>query len=744
MPPLDRHILPTLALVAGLALGAQARDVATDSVNTFAPAAEAPKPAQVLREVAVTATKPKPSARRNLADSGYRVDSATSLGPLKGLDLQKTPYAVNVVSQDEIENREAHLSVDVFKNNPSLSSNLSSSAYCSMSNLQARGFTAGDQNTSRDGLGDRAWTVEPVENVERAEALTGVSGLFYGFSSLGGVINYVTKKPTAQPYRAFSSGVYGGGIFYQHADIGGPVDSAGKVGYRAGAYHEEGNTTVSGGREQRNLFYGSATWKLSPNTTLGANGYYQHYFAQGLNNYILPTPSAGIGVPDPKRFDPSVQYGQKWTYNETDKTVVSANLQTKWNDVFSFRGAGQYGDMYREYNLIDITLTDNDGNYKETYSGSPRQYEYTKSAYALVDAHFLTGPFKHEATFGYNGTYFEFYRGPYSTAVLGTSNISSPSYYAIPSYPTKNNVRRTTYYDNAPFVDRISLGDELVAIVGASYAQIRSKNYALPNDSVQQYTLGTAQTAWSPSLALSYTPIKPLTVYGNYMQGLSQGGTAASTFANPNLSNATCPVKNALAILPASASHQLEGGVKGRLWGVNLSVDYFYLDKVNEYVDPSDSTYKQDGRQESKGVEFYAQGKLLRDLSVAGGFTWMSAEYTKVQLYPTWVGSTPIDVPEKQARLFLEYSLPWFPLHVSGGANYYGRRPIDVPNTAWIGDVTTLDAGIRFDPVVAGYQVSLQANVSNLLDKRYWANYVSEGLEMGSPRVVSASGRITF
>ncbi|HSQ43318.1 MAG TPA: TonB-dependent receptor [Fibrobacteraceae bacterium] len=712
-----------------------------------APVAVAPEPVAASADSGIALKGLEVSAKRiqaksGSAQTGYRVDTLSSAGPFRNLETQKTPYSIHAVSSEEIANREAHNSAEVFKTNPTMAVLMSSNTYCSMSRLQSRGFSAADQSVMRDGLVDRGFTYEPVENVQQAEALNGLSSFFNGFATIGGSLNYVTKQPTPERKIAISGGRYNGGVNYLHGDLGGPLDSAGKLGYRLGAYHEEGRTTVKDGRQQRNLFYGSTRYQLSPDITIGANGYYQHYFIQGLSNYFLPNPSSGIDIPDPNDVDPSVQYGQKWTYDESDKYLMSTHLEARLNNVFDFRAAYQYGDMWREYNRLNIVLEDNNGNYTEEYTGSPRQKEKTKSAYALMDAKFKTGAAFHELTFGYTGTYFEYYRGADTTVTLGTSSFSDPAYYAIPAYPTYLTSGTFTYYDNLLMGDRVTWGmAQLTA--GLNYAQIRSKSWTLPDDSLQKKTLGATQYAWTPSVALSVTPIALLSLYGNYMEGLSTGGTAGTTFKNINLDNATCPIKNARETLKPSVSRQFEGGAKATVAGLGLSLDYFHLSKVNEYTDPGDSTYKQDGRIVSQGVEFQMQGRLFRALTLGGGFVRMKSEYTQVANNPTWEGNTQINVPETQGRLFAEYSLPGLPIHISGGANYYGKRPIDVPNTTYMSDATTLDAGLRIDPVIGGYHCSLQGNVQNLLDERYWANYRSgEGLELGAPRTYSLSFRL--
>jgi len=715
------------AALLGLALTAAAEPAMTDSVKSTP---------TVLREVSVEAATAKPGS----AAAGYRVDTLGNVGPMHGLDLQKAPYSVHAVSKQEIETREAHTSADVFKTNPTMAVLMSSNTYCSMSRLQSRGFSAADQSVLRDGLVDRGFTYEPVENVEQAEALNGLSSFFNGFATIGGSLNYVTKQPTDTVYRAVSAGSYGGGITYLHGDFGGPVDSTGKLAYRFGAYHEEGSTVVEDGKQQRNLLYGSLRYKLNERTTLGANGFYQHFFVQGLSNYYLPTKASGLMAP--QSFDPSVQYGQKWTYDESDKILGSVNLESRLNDVFTFRAAYQYGDMYREYNRVNLTLTDAAGNYTEEYCGSPRQLESTRSYYGLFDARFLTGPVDHDLTFGYTGTYFEYFRGPDTIVAMGASSLAKPAYYAIPAYPTKLNSGTFSYYDNIFLGDRATWGiAQLVA--GVNYAQIRSKSWVLPNDTLQKITLGATQAAWTPSVALTVTPIAPLSIYASYMEGLAVGGTAGTTFKNPNLSNKSCPVKNAREMLDPSHSKQGEAGLKGRLLGLNLTLAGYFLSQVNEYVDPADSVYKQDGRVESKGLELVTQGQLLKGLTLGGGFSLQDVTYAEVASTPSYQGQSPVNVPEKQARAFFEYTLPWLPLHVSGGANYYGRRAVDVPNTMWISDATTLDAGLRFDPLLGRHRTTLQLNVSNLLDERYWANYRSgEGLEMGAQRTYSASVKV--
>ena len=54
------------------------------------------------------------------------------------------------------------------------------------------------------------WSTIPLDNIEKIELIRGGSSVRYGNNALGGVVNVITKKPTAKPTLTFF-GTYGGG-----------------------------------------------------------------------------------------------------------------------------------------------------------------------------------------------------------------------------------------------------------------------------------------------------------------------------------------------------------------------------------------------------------------------------------------------------------------------------------------------------------------------------------------------------
>ena len=702
--------------------------VAKSSKNTNDPVAEAVAPPQVTNcDVTVAAARPDEGSSAR----GYKVDSA-SMGPLGKMLLQETPYSLHVTPGELFENRDVHTVSGALETDPMVASLMESSGYSSMSRVMIRGFTAADQSDLRDGLVDRSFTFVPLENVERIEVLNGLSSFLYGFSALGGWLNYVSKQPTPKTFASVAVGQYGCGINYVHADSGGQIGAEGRWGYRVNAYREDGSTYVDSSTQQRTLLSGVVTFKVNPGTVLHTDIWHQELEMHGLQTYLNVNPSAGILVPAAARFNAETQYGQDWTYNRSAKTLMGIGLDSALSETFTLRTAYRYGQMWRSYQYVAGTLTDDLGNYSEKVVGTTPQTEITRSVYALMDADFKTYGVRHKLTFGYSGTDYRYTRGDDVSAALGVSTVDSPMNYADPGLvigPT--NVWNQQYWRSWVAGDRVQFGELVSLLAGLNRAELEQKRWGSGSSLAgPNYT----QHRVTPSYALTFTPLSMLTTYFSYTQGLANGGQAPSTAANAN------------AIMGPSTGDQYEVGAKARLGKMDLTAAAFRINKINEYLDPGDNVYKQDGREVHKGIELSVVGKVVAQLTLIGGFTLLNAEVTKAANNPSLEGKTPVNVPERQARLYAEYVLPYvYGLTLVGGANYSGRRPVDAANTDYLDGAATYDAGIRYQTEVAQERLVLNLNVSNLLDTAYWTYYRSgDGLLLGAPRIVSFTAKMKW
>lgn len=672
--------------------------------------------------------------------NGYRAKTASNIGPFANISLQDTPYSVSVTPGALFENNNAHTVSDALKTNPTVVPLIESNGpSAGLSRVQIRGFTAADQDELRDGITDRSFTFPPLENVDHIEVLNGLSGFLYGFSEPGGIVNYVSKQPTAKPFAELSTGVYGGGIGYVHADVGGPADQDGRVSYRANFYHEDGDTTIDNGTQQRTLFSGILSYRLGESSSLSFDYYHQDYKVTGIRVDFAPfVTSNGISIV-PAAFNPAKQYGQPWTFNSSEKDLVGTKFVSEFNDVFTLRTAVRYGDMWRDNTYIDALLTKTPGIYTEKSTQTIRQTEGTVAGYSLMDAKFDTATINHLVTFGYTDAYYYYTRGPNVTTTLGTSNVDMPAQFAVPTAPIPPTSNfQAQNLGNILIGDRVTFNPFWSLIAGVNDARVNQTGGGIngPANSV----LGTPiynQDKVTPSVSLLFKPISAITLYGTYLQALELGDTAPAT-ANG------IPVVNAGAVLAPAVGTQYEGGAKISLGKFDLTAAFFNINKVNAETNPTTNVYIQDGREVHQGVEVIGKGKLTDQLTFVGGFTVMDAKIEQATAIPASDGKIPQGVAEQEARAYFEYALPeWIAsgLTLSSGVNYYGKRPVDVLNTGFMPQATTFDLGLRYQPVVYGHKLTFNLTVSNVFNEAYWASYNS-GMLLGAPRVISFSAKI--
>lgn len=677
---------------------------------------------------------PDVGGREDSAANGYRA-SSTAMTPFGRTSLQDTPYSILSTSGELIENSNAHSLVDAIRSNPTASMLMSSGGYSSMTRLMVRGFSAADQGEMRDGLVDRSFSYPPVENVERIEVLNGFSSFFQGFSSPGGSVNYVSKAPTPTTEASVRVGEYGGGINFVHGDVGGPVPGTDdRLGYRLNAYKEDGETYIDDSRQKRALLSTAFVVRPVDGTTVTADLWHQDYDARGLQTYFANTTAGNwdatkFGVPSASAFSASQQYGQSWTYNKAEKTLGGLRIESELSDAVTLRAGYRHGDMWRQYDYIGAVLV-SDGLYQAKETASPRQHERTDSTYELIDLHATLWGIRHNVTAGYDGTYFNYSRGSDVTKVLGNSSVASPAAFADPQLALGPvNSWQNTRYNNTLIGDRVVFDQSWSAVLGINHADLDQKSWS-PTTVTAKYT----QSANTPTYALLYKPADGVVTYASYMEQLIAGGTAPSTAANAN------------QMLSPSVSSQYEVGIKTTIGAIDVNAALFRIDRVNEETDPADNVYKQDGREIHQGLEVTAIGKLTDRLTAIGGFTLMQAHVQTATADPLSENKIPANVPEREASAYLEYALPFIPdLIVTGGANYYGRRPTDAHDTGYLEGATIFNAGLRYEPEIYGHRTSFDLTVSNLFDTAYWAYFRSgDGLLLGAPRVVALSVKASW
>ncbi len=695
----------------------------------------APGVATPVPPVAVTSTLQQPTDDQKLqaegaAAGGYRVDTTTVTGPLKPLALQDAPYSISVMPLELIENVQAASADELFRMNP-LTQLVQPDGVNGRAEVNLRGFLVTDNLT--DGIRSTNGWGQALENVERVEVFSGLSGFFYGANRVGGEVNYVTKRPTLEPFASVTVGDYGGGNVYGHGDFGGPLTSDGTVGYRLNALVQGGgDTPVSDSSLHRDLISGAVDWHAASNLLVQLDASHYSYLEDG----VPPTWVLGTAKQYPQAPPADRLWSQPWTYLDVVTNQGAINLKWDIASNITFRSAFRYAQYGNSSAAVSNTIEAGD-IYTQSFQARAQRTLRDYGGYGLFDFRLDTGPVHHQLTAGFYGNRMTWEQQPNeqkTVTVPGMFSLSGPVYVPEPSalvgsgqFFTSTKLSETNYVVG----DEMALGDEWSALVGGDYAGIRDLEFSAPDKfSSPEYL----KSKWTPTAALIFKPLYWVSTYASYVESLQEGENVPDT-----------PIyTNAGAQLQPYTSRQYELGVKATVGAMLLTVAAFDIDKANQFanLNPGGSmTYVQDGREIHKGFEMTATGKITADWTVWGGLTLMNASVRDQANEPALEGKTPANVSDRMAKLYTEYAIEAVPgLAVTGGVYYMSDFYADALNTIKLPGYTLGDVGARFGTTVSRCPLVVRLNVTNVANRSYW----QDSNWTGAPRAIVASAQMTF
>jgi iron complex outermembrane receptor protein len=652
------------------------------------------------------------------AEDGYRARTLSSVGPFSNMPLLNTPYSVSVVPRELLQNIQAQSPDDVYKLNPSTRTSVPQvTGWSPMVNI--RGFSTYD--TAEDGLRRSYSHVTVLEDKERIEILNGLSGFLYGAAAPGGMINYVYKRPTFERLNSVTIGNYGGSQAYLHGDFGGRIDEEGRLGYRLNVVKQGGDTAIDDQSIKRGLISGALDWQITDKLKLELNAVYNKYETDNASTYWFFD-----GVPHGKAPDASKNWGQPWIRDEFENKKLMAKLTYELSEDVTLRGAymREYVDRPVQDHIMNAVSSSAGYNQIGIHSG-PSENVFD-AAQAFADISLDTGPIAHKLTMGYHMYSDRSWGSEYNvnTGWTGPYPWDSPTHLPTPDFPPDtSDMYYKGFVRNHNFVvgDQIQFNDQWSALVGVNYSRI--VNVALESSGARSqpdYDQGRV----SPSVSVMYKPMPWMTLYGSYMEGLEQGGIAPDTATNPN------------AVMAPMVSKQKEIGIKAELGNVLLTGALFDIEKAYEFTD-SNNVYTQDGRQNHRGVEFTATGKLTDDLTIVGGVTLLNARVVGGESD----GNAPMNVANVLAKIYAEYEVPGMPgLILTGGVYHTGKQWANDANTDRLPAYTTLDLGMRYTTEISGRPLTLRLSANNVTNENYWQN----SYYLGAPRSIAFSAQMKF
>jgi iron complex outermembrane receptor protein len=686
----------------------------------------APAPAQPIQEVVITGS------------AGRAADHA-SVGGFSDSAIIDTPASITSIGRAQMQEFSIRNVTDASKFDASIGDSYNAVGYAEQFTI--RGFSL-DNNYSyrKDGIAIPADTQIPLENKERIEVLKGLAGLQAGVAAPGGIVNFVTKRPTNTPLRSVTFEASERGTLLGTVDLGGRFEDR-RFGYRINAAAEKMRSYVRGADGDRQFVSAAFDWQLTPDALLQLDFDHQRKSQitapgfQLIGNEQLPTGvSAKTLLNDQPWARPvdteSSNLGLRFEYRIAPDWHASVAANKHWFKRDDFT-AFPYG-CERE-NGYDPRFCA-DGGYDVWDYQSEGERKNPFGAQAMLQGKFATGSLRHALTVG--TSFYErtdtFGDSVYKRA--GESNIyRNVVVPPAPGNPTTLNVfDRRTDKERALFAqDIITLSPKFTLHTGLRYVQVK-------RDEFVDVGIANAKTDESfvlPSVALVYAATPDWNVYGSVSHGLEYGGIAPMETENENR-----------ALVPGR-SKQFELGIKGIVGeALTMSAALFQIRKGLEYTDAS-NFYVRNGEQTHRGLELSATGRASANLNY--GLSLMALDTAQHGTGdPALEGKRATNVPELKTAAWAEYAVPAIPsLKVNGLWQYSGEKAFDVANRTMVPGYHVFGVGTSYALQAGATRVTLRARVDNLFDKFYWRDVtpaLGGYLIPGAPRTFRVSAQFDF
>ncbi|MDH4415842.1 MAG: TonB-dependent receptor [Acidovorax sp.] len=698
--------------------------------------------AKTLSTVTVNASADASAQGLSPAYPGGQVARGGRAGILGTKDAMDTPFSITSYTNELIQDRHARSVGDVLQNDPTVRvargfGNFQESFFI-------RGFILDSDSTAYNGL----YSLLPrqyiaTELFERVELLRGASAFLNGASpnggGLGGSINLLPKRAPNEPLSRVTLGVASGGQTQIAADIARRFGPDGNTGIRVNAATRNGGTAVDHEDVQLGLLAVGLDWRSRDVRLSGDIGWQDHQLKNTRTNVTLGSAVATVPVAP----DNHTNFAQPWSYsNERD---VFGTLRGEWDlspTTTAWAAAGaRRGEEANS--LANLTVTNAASGAATTYRFDNTRKDSVNTGELGLRGKLQTGSVGHEwvavashFSADKKNAYAMDLRNTLATNLYNPVAASQPSLSANTLYGGNlADPRRTgrTRLTSLALGDTMSLlNNRLLLTAGLRHQKIEIANYAY-GTAVQTDRYDHSRT--SPLLAAVYKVDKGLSVYANYVEGLSQGQTAPSTAANRG------------EMLAPYVSKQKEVGAKfdgGRVGG---SVALFSTTKPRAYVG-ADQIFRSNGKDRHQGIELAVQGEATKGLRLLGGLTWLDAKQLATGAAST-DGRRVIGVPKLQANVGAEWDVPGVNgLALDGRLVHTGAVYANATNTLRVPGWNRLDLGARYLTEVQGRLVTLRARVDNATNRNYWASsggYPGAGyLVVGAPRTFSLSASVDF
>ncbi len=576
---------------------------------------------------------------------------------------------------------------------------------------------------------------------DRVEIVRGATGLMNGSGSPSASVNLIRKHADSKELTGSAS--LGLGSWDKRGatvDLSAPLNRDGSVRGRVVLSGEDKDNFIRLETSEKALFYGVIDADLGRDTHLSVGFSEQRDEHRGNQWAGLPIYYSDGGRTD---WDRATTTAAKWNFWDTRQRSVFASLEHRLANQWKLQATATRRD-----NAGDQRLNWMEGMLERSTGLGMQPWlvgygiDETQTDFGLA----ASGPFellgrRHELAVGVlHGEYTQLWHASDASVLPPIGDFRAWSGdYQEPSWAPYQVGRNTRETQTSVYgVARLQVTDALKFIAGAR---------------VTNWNRDGEQALWT---AQAYS-IRHQGVVTPYAGAVFDLGAQASLYASyTSIFDPQDSRDRNGAYLDPLQGKSFEAGVKGELLDgkLNASFALFQVKQDNfavadgNHVIPNtrEQAYTTGDGSKTRGYEMELSGELARGWSASLGWSQFSSEDAGGKAIST-------THPRKMLKLYTRYRLPgaWSKLSVGGGVNWEGDSYTEFADPRGGGAVFRVGQdAYALASLMARYeisrQLSLQLNVNNLFDKKYYANQIDvfKNITYGAPRNVLATLKYTF
>lgn len=699
----------------------------------------------------------------------------------------KTPRSITVIPQQLLQDTNATSLVQALEYVPGMS----------FKSGDALARPGGDHPTFRGFDGTDALLVDGVRStasqsresfaIETVEVIKGSSAVYNGRGNAGGSINIITKKPFLGESLTTISGGLGTDNYRRTTLDTNQVINDHIAGRFNALWHQNDKPKRSAVDYKRWGVAPSVLFSFNDNTSLMLS--YYHFQTHDIPDYSIPfvqgrplknsrrefyglvnrdyieyqtdTPEMIFShdFSDGSSMKNSMQYSQTHqrfiatspkfkAFNGTPGLFLAAktgDFRTKtFSDLLDYQKQFDFGLTSHKLSAgLEYTWEKNERRsimVRDVNGYNIREYPEAENAKAMLNNGLM---------FPYTSTSCQDQANAFTCARVGKWNAFNPwtgsvSWQQESKYPPTSTVNNTV---SGYLFDSMTIADTVIVSAGV---RLDHYNTSITIQNIENTNLKRTDNLFNWQAGLLYNPIDTLSVYASY--------STSSSPANPDAIQGGIPDPKTNDFKPEEYQ-SAELGVK---WSpvkdqLLLSAAIFdttkhngYINISNELSSPGKRTDKVPaGKQRVRGIELSIGGNITKNLSLFAGYAFLDSkdldgsakENNKTHIVTNSSKGKRLPLtPEQSASLWTKYKFtPDFSM--GAGLAYTGKVYTEASNMNIAPAYTTVNLMAKYR---ATKQFSVQVNVNNLFDRKYFDNLYGGFATYAAGRQITATVNYRF